>query len=60
MGHASTLRLNIKKGRQGTRVMQIKKSPYLPELEAVFVITDKGVEDTEDNIKKWSTTEETE
>ena len=58
MGHASTLRLNIRKGRQGTRVMQIKKSPYLPELEAVFVITDKGVEDTEDNVKRWSKMEE--
>jgi len=57
MGHASTLRLNIKKGRQGSRVIQIKKSPYLPELEAVFVITDKGVEDTEDNVKRWKKAE---
>jgi len=53
MGHASTLRLNIRKGRQGTRVMQIKKSPYLPELEAIFNITDKGIEDTEANLKTW-------
>ena len=48
MGHASTLRLNIKKGRQGARVMQVKKSPYLPENEAVFLITESGIQDTED------------
>ena len=45
MGHASTLRLNIKKGRQGARIMQVKKSPYLPENEAVFLITESGIED---------------
>ena len=59
MGHASTLRLNIKKGRQGTRVMQIKKSPYLPELEAPFRITEKGIEDTEANLKEYTNEEST-
>ena len=54
MGHASTLRLHIRKGRQGIRFMELKKSPYLPEQEALFNITEKGVVDTEGNIKQWA------
>lgn len=47
MGHAATLRLHIRQGRQGKRVMHVTKSPYLPEREAVFMITDAGIEDVE-------------
>jgi len=47
MGHASTLRLFIRKGRQGTRVLKVTKSPYLPENEAPLMISDYGVEDVE-------------
>ena len=60
MGHAATLILFIRKGRQGTRVMKVTKSPYLPECQAVFIITEAGIEDTEDNLKKWKKTEEKE
>ena len=60
MGHASTLRLHIKKGRQGTRVMVLKKSPYLPEREALFTITEGGIEDAEVNLKRWAKAEEKE
>jgi DNA repair protein RadA len=59
MGHASTLRLHIRKGRQGSRVMVLKKSPFLPEAEAVFLITEKGIEDTPANLKLWAKEEET-
>jgi len=46
--HNSTLRLHIRKARQGKRIIEIKKSPYLPEREALFRITEKGVEDVEE------------
>ena len=54
MGHAATTRIWLRKGRQGTRVFKINKSPYLDELEAIFNITENGIEDTEANLKKWS------
>ena len=54
MGHASTLRLHIRKGREGSRVMVLKKSPFLPEAEAVFLISEAGIEDTEKNLKTWA------
>ena len=60
MGHAATTRIWLRKGRQGTRVFKINKSPYLDELEAIFNITENGIEDTEANVKKWSKQEETE
>jgi len=58
MGHASTLRLNIKRGRQGARIVQLKKSPYMPEREAVFLITEAGIEDTEVNKKQYKEEED--
>lgn len=54
MGHAATTRIWLRRGRKGSRVFKINKSPYLPELEAVFIITNSGIEDTEGNIKIWS------
>jgi len=47
MGHASTLRLFIRKGRSGTRIIKVLKSPYMPEREATFRITNRGIEDVE-------------
>jgi len=47
--HNSTLRLHIRKGRQQKRIIEIVKSPYLPEREAVFMITERGIEDVKDN-----------
>ena len=47
MGHAATTRLYLRKGRQGTRVCRVNKSPYLPENEAIFIITESGIEDVE-------------
>ena len=48
MGHKAVLRLFIRRGRQGTRIMRVTKSPYLPENEAKFLITNRGIEDAED------------
>lgn len=60
MGHASSLRLFIRKGRKGIRVMKVMKSPYLPEREAPFLLTDKGVEDTPDQAKRFREIDEEE
>ena len=45
LAHASTHRVMLKKASQGLRVAKIIDSPYLPESEAYFQITEKGVED---------------
>ena len=45
MGHAATTRIQIRKGKDNKRVFKLDKSPYLPEGEAVIVITEKGIED---------------
>jgi DNA repair protein RadA len=48
IGHGSTHRLYIRKGKANTRVIHVIKSPYLPENEARVMITSKGVEDAEE------------
>ncbi len=45
LAHASTHRVMLRKASQGLRVAKIIDSPYLPESEAYFQITEKGVED---------------
>ncbi len=45
MAHASTHRIMLKKSSQGLRVAKVIDSPYLPESETYFRITEKGVED---------------
>lgn len=46
MAHACTHRIYIRRGKKGTRVAKVIDSPYLPESEASFLITGKGIEDT--------------
>ncbi|CEO94238.1 unnamed protein product (mitochondrion) [Plasmodiophora brassicae] len=45
MGHASTTRLSLRKGRGNTRVCKIYDSPCLPESEATFSIAEQGIGD---------------
>jgi len=45
MAHASTTRLYFKKGRAETRICKIYDSPCLPEGEARFAISTKGIMD---------------
>lgn len=45
MSHASTYRLYLRKGSKSTRVAKIVDSPYHPEAEAVFQVTENGIED---------------
>lgn len=48
LAHASTVRLNLKKGRGDSRIVKIYDSPDLPENEAVFSITMGGISDAKE------------
>jgi len=45
LGHASTFRLYIRRGKKGSRVAKLIDSPNLPDNECVFFVTDAGVVD---------------
>jgi len=45
LAHSATLRVYLRKGKAGKRVARLIDSPHLPEGEAVFRITSKGIED---------------
>ena len=47
LAHTCTYRVFIRKSRGNTRVAKIFDSPYLPEMERVFAITERGVDDVE-------------
>jgi len=43
--HNSQFRLYLRKGKAGKRIARLIDSPYLPEGEAVFKVSEKGIED---------------
>jgi len=45
VGHNSTFRIYLRKGKKGTRVAKLIDSPNLPDNEASFMITMEGVRD---------------
>jgi len=45
MAHACTHRIMIQKGGKNVRKARVIDSPYLPEADAKFTITEKGIED---------------
>ena len=47
VGHASTYRMYLRRGKKGSRVSKLIDSPNLPDNEAVFWVTDAGVCDDE-------------
>lgn len=47
VGHASTFRIYVRRGKQGSRVAKLIDSPNLPDNETVFFVTEKGVRDEE-------------
>ena len=47
VGHASTYRIYLRKGKQGSRIAKLIDSPNLPDLEAVFFLTKEGLTDKE-------------
>jgi len=52
MAHACTHRVYLRKGSQGTRIARVIDSPSLPNNKVRFKITEKGIEDIEEKIKK--------
>jgi len=48
MAHACTHRVYLRRGSKGVRVARIIDSPYLPEREAYFTITERGIVDAEE------------
>lgn len=48
VGHASTTRLWIRRGKGGVRIAKLAKSPWREEGEVVFRISQKGIEDVEE------------
>lgn len=47
VGHASTYRVFLRKSKGGKRIARLIDSPHLPEGEAVFQVSDKGISDIE-------------
>ena len=47
VGHASTFRIYLRRGKKGSRVAKLIDSPNLPENETVFMIEEKGLSDVE-------------
>jgi len=45
VGHASTYRVYLRRGKQGTRVAKMIDAPNLPENEAAFYLTQHGIRD---------------
>jgi DNA repair protein RadA len=47
VGHASTYRMYLRRGKQGSRVAKLIDSPNLPDNETIFYVTTAGVRDEE-------------
>ena len=45
VGHASTYRIYLRRGRKGSRVAKMVDSPNLPEAECIFYLTEQGIRD---------------
>ncbi len=45
VGHASTYRIYLRRGKQGSRVAKLIDSPNLPDNEAIFWVSDSGIGD---------------
>jgi len=45
VGHASTYRIYLRRGKQGSRVAKLIDSPDLPDNEAIFYVSEKGIVD---------------
>lgn len=45
VGHASTYRLYLRKSKLNKRIARLIDSPNMPEGEAIFMLTEKGIED---------------
>jgi len=48
VAHSCTTRVFLRKGKGEKRIARVIDSPYIPETEAIFLITKNGIEDTEE------------
>lgn len=48
LGHMSTYRVYLRRGKAGSRVAKMIDSPNLPENEVMFFLTEKGLRDEEE------------
>jgi DNA repair protein RAD51 len=48
IAHASTTRLSLRKGRGESRILKVIDSPMIGEGEAIFAITEDGVDEYKD------------
>ncbi|MEM4257088.1 MAG: DNA repair and recombination protein RadA [Candidatus Diapherotrites archaeon] len=48
VGHASKTRLYLRKSKDDKRVAKLVDSPHLPDGEAIYRVTERGIEDVED------------
>lgn len=49
VGHASKTRLYLRKSKASKRVAKLVDSPFLPDGEAIYQITENGIEDLEED-----------
>ncbi len=45
VGHNSTFRIYLRRGKKNTRVAKLVDSPNLPDSECIFIVTEKALED---------------
>lgn len=45
VGHNSTYRVYLRKGKKGSRVAKMVDAPHLAETEAIFMVTEGGIQD---------------
>jgi len=45
VGHNSTFRIYLRRGKKGTRVAKLVDAPNLPDDECAFIITEEGIKD---------------
>jgi DNA repair protein RadA len=45
LGHMSTYRVYLRRGREGTRIARVIDAPNLVEGEGVFIVTESGLKD---------------
>jgi len=45
LGHAATVRIYVRRGKEDRRIARLVDSPHLPEGEAVFKVTAEGIKD---------------
>ena len=48
VGHSSTFRIYLRKGKKGSRVAKLVDSPNLPEHECMFFVNNSGLSDKEE------------